>query len=140
MAGALLENSQKLIRIGLKPTEIIEGYELAAKKVLEDFLPKVVVDKVNDIKNSQLVRSVIRTSLMSKQYGREDFITDLVLKACLSVFNNSYLNVDNIRVCKILGSGIESSQVINGMVFKKMVSYKFIFFNILKFFSILGRR
>lgn len=126
MAGALLENSQKLIRIGLKPTEIIEGYELAAKKILEDFLPKVVVDKVNDIKTSPLVRSAIRTSLMSKQYGREDFITDLVLKACLSVFD-TYLNVDNIRVCKILGSGIESSQVINGMVFKKLVSLKCIF-------------
>ena len=33
---------------------------------------------------------------------------------------NSYnFNVDNIRICKIIGSGVSQSQVMNGMVFKR---------------------
>lgn len=31
----------------------------------------------------------------------------------------STFNVDNIRVCKILGSGVLSSQVVQGMVFRR---------------------
>jgi T-complex protein 1 subunit theta len=54
---------------------------------------------------------------MSKQYGKEDFITDLVCQACISILpkntleNKKSFNVDNIRICKILGSGLHSSQV-----------------------------
>uniref|UniRef100_A0A8C6XKA5 T-complex protein 1 subunit theta n=1 Tax=Naja naja TaxID=35670 RepID=A0A8C6XKA5_NAJNA len=40
--------------------------------------------------------------------------------AFLSIFPESgHFNVDNIRVCKILGSGINASTVLHGMVFKK---------------------
>ncbi|OTF80454.1 T-complex protein 1 subunit theta-like protein, partial [Euroglyphus maynei] len=119
----LLENSEELIRLGLKPTEIIDGYNLATQKILEEFLPSVVVDEVKDLTNVSEIRKPIRTALMSKQYGNEDFLADLVIKAALSVYNreSGHFNVDNVRVCKILGCGIESSQVINGMIFKKAV-------------------
>jgi T-complex protein 1 subunit theta len=30
-------------------------------------------------------------------------------------------NVDNVRVCKIVGSGLASSQVFQGMVFRRSV-------------------
>lgn len=110
--------------MGLKPTEIIEGYNLAAQKVLDEFLPKTVVHSVSDVKNETEIRKAIRSSIMSKQYGNEDFISDLVIKACLAVHDGSgQFIVDNVRVCKILGSGIHSSQVINGMVFKKLVQF-----------------
>lgn len=33
--------------------------------------------------------------------------------------NNLNFNVDNIRVCKILGSGVASSYVTNGMIFRR---------------------
>ena len=59
---------------------------------------------------------------MSKQFGREDFLTSLISQACVStVSNKSHFNVDNVRVCKILGCGIESSQVVQGMVFKRQI-------------------
>uniref|UniRef100_A0A8C2NMD3 T-complex protein 1 subunit theta n=1 Tax=Capra hircus TaxID=9925 RepID=A0A8C2NMD3_CAPHI len=44
----------------------------------------------------------------------------LIAQACVSIFPDSgHFNVDNIRVCKILGSGVHSSSVLHGMVFKK---------------------
>lgn len=59
---------------------------------------------------------------MSKQYGREDFLTSLISEACVSVLTeHSHFNVDNVRVCKIIGCGIQSSQIVQGMVFKRQV-------------------
>nr|KAF6269174.1 chaperonin containing TCP1 subunit 8 [Pipistrellus kuhlii] len=44
----------------------------------------------------------------------------LSVSEAMSIFPESgHFNVDNIRVCKILGSGICSSSVLHGMVFKK---------------------
>ena len=123
LTGALLESAEKLVRLGLKPTEIIEGYNLACKKILDESLLKTVVHEVKDITNNVEARKPIRSSIMSKQYGNEDFLADLVVKACLSVYDKEHFDVDSVRICKILGCGIESSEVINGMVFKKLVSY-----------------
>lgn len=66
----------------------------------------------------------IETAVMSKQYGQEELIAQLILKACLAIMPEQIetaFNVDNIRVCKILGSSIYKSEVVNGMVFKRFV-------------------
>ena len=108
--------------MGLKPTEIIDGYEIAANKVLDEILPQLTVHEIKDIKNLSEVTKAIRSSVMSKQYGNEDFLAQLIAKACISVANPGVaFNVDSVRVCKILGSGVDKSQVIQGMVFKKLV-------------------
>ena len=50
---------------------------------------------------------------MSKQYGYEDFLSDLISKACISILpEKSSFNVDNVRVTKILGSGLLQSSVV----------------------------
>lgn len=127
-AGALLEKAEELIRMGLKPTEIIDGYEMASNKVLDEILPQLIVNEVKDVKDLKQVSKAIRSSVMSKQYGNEDFLSDLIAKACISVTTKGVaFNVDNIRICKILGCGIENSQVLQGMVFKKLVRILIIF-------------
>jgi len=66
------------------------------------------------------VRKALRTAIMSKQYGHEDFLSELITKACISILpEKTTFNVDNVRVCKILGSGLHSSQVVQGMVFRR---------------------
>ncbi|RWS31584.1 T-complex protein subunit theta-like protein [Leptotrombidium deliense] len=122
LAGALLEQAEELIRMGLKPVEVIEGYEMARDKILEELLPNLVCDEIKDADNVESVMKAIRTSVMSKQYGSEDFIANLVSKACIAAKTpNAAFNVDNVRVCKVLGSGINKSDVIQGMVLKKNV-------------------
>jgi len=120
-SGALLEAAEDLLRMGLTPTEIVEGYEKALYKALE-ILPSLVCYEVKDVRDETQAKKGIRTAIMSKQYGNEDFITDLITKACVSVMtDSSSFNVDNVRVCKILGSGLFNSQVVQGMVFKRNV-------------------
>ena len=60
---------------------------------------------------------------MSKQYGHEDFLADLIVKACSAIVpeKQTSFNVDNVRVTKILGGGLLQSEVVSGMVFKRAV-------------------
>lgn len=120
-AGALLEQAEQLLRMGLSVTEVIEGYEQSSKKALE-LLPGLTVEELKDKKDQAAVARVIRTAVMSKQYGLEDFLASLVADACISVMPSSgHFSVDNIRICKIAGQGVQSSTTVPGMVFKRQV-------------------
>ena len=120
-AGSLLNSAQDLLKMGLSPAEVIEGYNMACKKALE-ILPELVCYTVKDLREVTEVTRAIKSSISSKQYGNEDFLSDLIIKACLSVYPvNGNFNVDNVRVQKILGSGMFASTVVNGMVFKRQV-------------------
>lgn len=119
--GALLEAAEELLRLGITTAEIADGYEKALNKAL-DILPKLVCHEIDDFRNLEKVKECLKSSIMSKQYGQEDFVTGLVAKACVAILpDKGTFNVDNIRVCKILGSGLNKSEVVNGMVFKRFV-------------------
>jgi len=122
LAGALLKEAEDLVRMGLKPTEVAEGYEIACRKALE-VLESCACHEIKDAKNNEEVRKAVRTAVMSKQYGNEDFLADLIVKACTAIVPvaQTSFNVDNVRVTKILGSGLMASEVVSGMVFKRSV-------------------
>jgi len=120
-AGALLENAEELIRMGLSVTEIISGYEQACKKALE-ILPDLVVETLKDVRDKTSVSRVIKSAIMSKQFGIEDFLSSLITDACISIMPQvGNFNVDNIRICKIVGQGVQGSTRVQGMVFKRQV-------------------
>lgn len=120
-AGSLLEQAEELIRMGLTPTEVQEGYELACKKALE-ILPSLTVSEIKDYSSEKEVFKGIKGTIMSKQYGNEMFLSRLITQACISIIpEKTAFNVDNVRVCKILGSGLHKSEVFQGMVFKRQV-------------------
>ncbi|XP_034745314.1 T-complex protein 1 subunit theta isoform X1 [Etheostoma cragini] len=118
-AGALLELAEELLRMGLSVSEVIEGYEKACKKTLE-LLSDCVCSSAENLHDVKEAASLIRTAVMSKQYGNEDFLANLIAQACVSIFPESgNFTVDNVRVCKIMGCGVTSSTMLHGMVFKK---------------------
>ncbi|KAF2995557.1 T-complex protein 1 subunit theta [Curvularia kusanoi] len=120
LAGELLKKAEELIRMGLKTSDIVLGYEKAqnaAQQVLED----LVCDKVADIRSQEELAKAIRTVVAAKQSGSEDFLADLVAEAVLAVLpkNPINFNVDNVRVVKIMGGALEQSKVVKGMVFAR---------------------
>jgi len=120
-AGSLLEHAEELLRMGLSVSEVIEGYEMACKKAVA-ILPDCVSSSASNMRDIELATAMIRTAVMSKQYGNEDFLANLIAQACVSIYTESgSFNVDNVRTCKILGSGLHASSVLHGMVFKKEV-------------------
>nr|CDS25993.1 T complex protein 1 subunit theta [Hymenolepis microstoma] len=121
LAGALLDNARDLLRMGLSVSQIVEGYEMASKKAL-NYLDDVVVKEISDLKSIKDVAPVIKTSLMSKQLDISEFLSELISNACISAMpETGNFNVDNIRVLKVLGSGVTSSTLVHGMVFPRDV-------------------
>jgi len=124
-AGMLLQKAENLLRMGLSPAEVIAGFEKAKDKAIE-ILPELVCATVKDTRDLTEMKSMLKTCLMSKQYGHEDFLSDLVSKACVEAQPREgslhQFNTDNVRVVKIPGQGILSSSVIKGMLFKREAS------------------
>lgn len=117
-AGELLRKAEDLLRMGLKTSEIVQGYERAgreAQKVLEE----LEIDSVENIRDQSELAKAIKTVVAAKQSGSEDFLAEMVAEAVLSVLpkNPNNFNVDNIRVVKIMGGSLEQSKVVKGMVF-----------------------
>ncbi|GFP53930.1 hypothetical protein ACSS6W_001566 [Trichoderma asperelloides] len=120
LAGELLKKAEDLLRMGLKTSDIVIGYEKAQKIALEA-LNELSVDKVENIQDQAELSKALRTVIASKQNGNEDFLSGLVAEAVLAVLpkNPANFNVDNIRVVKIMGGSLDQSRVVKGMVFPK---------------------
>ncbi|KAJ2995128.1 T-complex protein 1 subunit theta [Globomyces sp. JEL0801] len=119
-AGQLLQEAEFLLRMGLHTAEVIEGFRVALKKALSVISDLAVETLVNLHSESELMK-VVHSSIGAKQYGYEDLLSTLVVKAALEVMpkNPKNFNVDSIRIVKILGASIHDSQVVKGMVFAR---------------------
>ncbi|KND03303.1 T-complex protein 1, theta subunit [Spizellomyces punctatus DAOM BR117] len=117
-AGELLQQAEYLLRMGLHPSDIIEGYRVASKKALE-IIEGLAIDTVKDASSEAELTKVVQTAIASKQYGYEGLLAPLVVEAALTVMpkNPANFNVDSIRVVKILGGSIHDTKVVKGMVF-----------------------
>lgn len=62
-AGALLEAAEDLIRMGLTPTDVAEGYQLAVDKALE-LLPSLQCWEVTDPRNAEQVLFIKNSSFL----------------------------------------------------------------------------
>lgn len=118
LAGELLKKAENLLIMGLHPSEIIKGYELACGKALSELetlsnysLPTPLTQKT--------LASALKPAIASKQYGYEDMLASLVAEAALAIMppNPKNFNVDNVRVVKIMGGSLSGSKVVQGMVF-----------------------
>ncbi|CAN8096737.1 unnamed protein product [Discula destructiva] len=120
LAGELLKKAEDLLRMGLKTSDIVAGYERAQKIALEA-LEDIEADKVGDLRSQEELSKALKTVIAAKQNGNEEFLADLVAEAILAVLpkNPAGFNVDNIRVVKIMGGSLEQSRVVKGMVFPK---------------------
>ncbi|KAK8194866.1 chaperonin Cpn60/TCP-1 family [Phyllosticta capitalensis] len=118
LAGELLKKAEELIRMGLKTSDIVLGYEKAQIEAL-NLLEQLVVDKVEDLRDQAQLSKALRTVIAAKQNGTEDILADMVAEAVLAVLpkNPVNFNVDNIRVVKIMGGSLDQSRVVKGMVF-----------------------
>lgn len=121
LGGELLSLAEKLVVLGLTPTEIIQGYKMANKFAINE-LEKLIIDEVKDFQDENELLKVIKPVIMSKQYGQESIISKLVSTAVQHVIpkgNPLAFNVDSIRVVKIMGGSLANSFVIKGMVFPR---------------------
>lgn len=121
-AGELLGNAEGLLTDGLHTSEVAAGYSKAGAKALE-VLESLVIpgSETMDVRDKSQVTQRIKGAISSKQPGHEDILGPLVAEACIAVCpkNPANFNVDNVRVCKIPGSGVHDCRLVRGVVIKR---------------------
>lgn len=112
LAGELLKKSEHLLVIGLHPSEIIKGYELASKKALQELESGILMS--SHLKRSRSLElptqslpipltlktlsAALKPAIAAKQYGYEDELADLVAEAALAVMPSNPKSVYWIKL------------------------------------------
>lgn len=121
LAGYLLVNALKLLDMGLKPSTIISGYQIAYEKALS------IVDKiaVKASPDEVVLRKIALTAMRGKGVGMDEsgeLLADLVTESVLCVTKELYgrrrVEIDNIKVEAYSSGFIDDSRLIKGIVTK----------------------
>jgi T-complex protein 1 subunit theta len=121
LAGELLIGAEELVRMGIRPSLIVEGYEIAYKRALEIIDGEIpIIGTINDAHNTESLKPLVESVLGSKQSSYAKTLARLVLDA-VKIANprDGAFNPENVRCVKILGGSIPSSTVIAGMVLER---------------------
>ncbi len=115
LAGKLLENAEGLLDQKIHPTIITKGYRLAAEKC-QQFLQELAVE----ISSEDELLKVAQTAMTGKgaEYVKEKF-DDIIVDAIKLIAENGKADLNNIKIEKQRGQGIEKTELIRGVVLDK---------------------
>jgi thermosome len=124
VAGALLDEAEKLMKDGTHPTVIVEGYRKALSKSLE--ILEEISQKVSITDHDTLVK-LARTCMESKIVSADsDILAELAIRAVLSVAeklgdssNQRLVDLDNVKVGKKAGGSMRDSTLVEGIILEK---------------------
>lgn len=128
LVSELLTQAEKLLRMGLKASIVVEGFELAfarAQEIMAGESEELLASEHVSLKDPKDLNPLLRSVIGSKQFGLEERLARLVGEAisiCLPVSNPRAFNVDNVRCVKIMGACLSASHVVHGMVFNREAS------------------
>ena len=121
LAGKLLENAEKLLDQKIHPTSIVKGYSQAAEKSLE--ILNKLAKKVSP-KNDLLLKSIAMTAMTGKsaEMAKETF-ANIMIRAVRQVMeikdNKACIDLNNIKLEKRKGGGVEDTKLIEGLILDK---------------------
>jgi len=115
LAGALLENAEKLLDKKIHPTVIAKGYQLAAEHA-----QKVLRELALPVTNQDVLKSAAVTAMTGKgAEGSRDHLANLIVKAVNLVGSGNKVDMQDIKIEKQKGEGVEKSELIEGIVLDK---------------------
>ena len=117
IAGKLLENAEKLLDQKIHPTVITRGYRFAAEKaqeILKDISLKITSD------NEDVLQQVAMTAMNGKgAEGYKERFAKIIVQAVKQIENNMEIDLEDIKIEKVSGGGIQDTELISGIVLDK---------------------
>src|SRR3989344_2026846 len=126
LAGELLKNAEALLDMEVHPTVIAKGYRMAAEKAQK--ILNQMVENINE-NDKELLKKIAITAMTGKgAESAKERLSELAVKAVLNVLEkeNGKISVDkeNIKIEKKVGSAIEDSELIEGIIIDKERVYE----------------
>merc|ERR1719506_921849 len=125
LAGALLENAEKLLDRGIHPIRIADGYEMACDLAVERL--KQIADKIEFTnEDTSMLLKTCKTTLNSKVVNRHlEQMAKIAVDAVLAVadIDRKDVNFDLIKVEGKVGGKLEDTCLVQGIVLDKDISH-----------------
>jgi T-complex protein 1 subunit epsilon len=125
LAGAILEQAQKLLDKGIHPLKIADGFEQACEIAVANVAK--VAEPIDIKKNDyEFLRKCATTALGSKVVSKcQEHFADLAVRSVLHVadLERKDVNFDLIKIIAKVGGAIEDSSFIEGIVIDKDFSH-----------------
>ena len=124
LAGALLEEAEKLLEKNIHPTVIISGYKKALEAVMEH-LRKIAIPVRRD--DLDTLKKIAATAMHGKiSEAVKDYFAELAAKAVLQIAEERepgkwVADIDNIQIIKKHGGSLLDTQLVYGIVIDKEV-------------------
>ena len=117
IAGKLLENAEKLLDKKIHATVITKGYRMAAEKsqeILKDISLRITTS------DREILKQVAITAMTGKgaEDSKEKFAA-IIVDAVKQIENNGKIDLNDIKIEKSKGNGIEDTELISGIVIDK---------------------
>eukprot|EP00051_Salpingoeca_urceolata_P016887 m.226890 g.226890 ORF g.226890 m.226890 type:complete len:540 (+) comp18809_c0_seq2:917-2536(+) len=125
LAGALLEQAERLLDRGLHPIRVADGFEMAAR-VATDKLDAIAEQFPVDPENIEPLVEVAMTTLSSKIVNRcHRKFAKIAVDAVLAVadFESKDVNFELIKVDGKVGAKLEDTMLVHGVVIDKDMSH-----------------
>ncbi|XP_045133164.1 T-complex protein 1 subunit epsilon-like [Portunus trituberculatus] len=125
LAGALLEKAEYLLDKGIHPIRIADGYELAAKKAIEN-LERIAEEFPVDMNNLEPLILTAMTTLGSKIINRcHRQMAEIAVNAVMAVadMETRDVNFELIKVEGKVGGKLEDTMLVKGVVVDKDFSH-----------------
>ena len=117
LAGELLKNAERLLDQEIHPTVIARGYRMAAEKA------QTILNNIAEpisIKDTETLKKIAMTAMTGKGAERsKELLADLAVTAIEQVSENNKVDIDDVKLEKKTGGGIEDSELIRGIVLDK---------------------
>ncbi|MDR0912012.1 MAG: TCP-1/cpn60 chaperonin family protein [Methanobrevibacter sp.] len=115
IAGELLKKAEELIEMGIHPSTIVIGYQLALAKAL---------DKLFDISISASDKETLMKVAMTAMTGKgsdkaKDYLAKLIVEAVTKVANNGEVDKKDINIQRITGGTVDDSFLVDGILIDK---------------------
>jgi len=123
IAGELLKRAEELLDQEIHPTVIARGYRLAAEKAME------IIDNIAipiDVEDEAILKKIAATAITGKhaEYAVEHLagiVVQAVKKVAEKKDSGYEVDIDNIKIEKKQGGGIEDTELVDGIVIDKEV-------------------
>ena len=118
LAGELLKQAEKLIDDNVHPTVISRGYKMASDKALE--ILNEISENITE-KDEKILKQIAVTAMTGKgAEGTKEVLAELCVKAVKQVKDNDgNIDLENIKLEKKFGAGVEDTELIQGILIDK---------------------
>ena len=125
LAGALLEQAEKLLKKGIHPIRIAEGFEKAASVAITTLDEIAEPIDINKNANEVLVTTAMTTLSSKIIQANKRKMAEIAVHAVLKVadLDHKDVNFDRIRVEGKTGGSLNDTELVNGIVIDKEISH-----------------